>query len=98
MAIIAPAKFRTELHKSLEKTMAPKTKNTDPRPGKLYRMGGDDGQRHLWTGEHGWLWVYTGKDEHDALRMQHPIFKSVATGHEEWLPWDWMEEVKDGAA
>ena len=98
MALIPAAKMRNEVHKLMMKKMARRDKNGDPKAGKLYRM--DPTNRELWTTEHGHLWVYTGRGEgaNPLLHKAMPVFKSVATGHEEWLPWDWLEEVDDGAA
>lgn len=63
------------------------------KAGTLYRIVKTDKQ--LWTDSDGWLWVFTGEFEKDSLHSNLPIFKSLTTGHQEWLPLEWMEEVKE---
>jgi hypothetical protein len=43
--------------------------------GKVYRLHAPT-KPSLGYGEHGWLWVYVGQDQHTI----HHQFKSVATG------------------
>lgn len=85
----------TSFLKLVVKVKAQVLKGRGPVKGVLYRMRTEGVDRSLWTREHGWLWTFTGKTQREPnTTLKLPVFRSVATGHEEWLPWDWMEEVE----
>lgn len=84
---------QSNLEKFILKFKAKVRGGRGPMRGKLYRMRTEGVNRVMWTNEHGYLWAYTGCGAYAASASSRPVFKSIATGHEEWLPWEWMEEA-----
>lgn len=91
---------RATLSRIMEKLMTKNFSATQPaasgpelKAGALYRF---KEEHSTWTDNDGWLWTFTGDYESKpGDRLVMPVFRAVATGHEEWLPLDWMEELVD---